>query len=128
MEADALHPATNRLDVPPAPSGAPVEDDESGTHGGIVAVDRPPPEPIIPGTMEQGTAYHLESMSGRELRGRRVRLSDDREGEVVHVEYESPERVALVKTCEETPCPLTRVGVDRLSPPHLPYITELLES
>jgi hypothetical protein len=77
--------------------------------------------------MEQNTAYRLESMTNRELTGKRVRLSNGSEGDIVHVEYESPERVALVKTFEETPCPLTRVGVDRLSPSHFPYITELLD-
>lgn len=75
--------------------------------------------------MERNTAYRLESMAHRELTGRRVRLSDSRAGDV---EYESPEQVARVKTFEDTPCPLTRVDVDRPSPPHLPYITELLES
>ena len=70
--------------------------------------------------------YILETMERMQLMGKRVRLSDGREGEVVHVEYESPERVALVKTYPETPSPLTRVGVDRLSPNHLPYIVELL--
>jgi hypothetical protein len=71
-------------------------------------------------------AYRIETMERAELVGRRARLSDGREGEIVHVEYDSPERVALVKTYPEDPCPLTRVGVDRLSPPHLPYIVELI--
>ncbi|MCZ6795698.1 MAG: hypothetical protein O7J95_18995 [Planctomycetota bacterium] len=70
--------------------------------------------------------FLLENMERMELVGERVRLSDGREGTVVHVEYESPERVALVKTYPETPSPLTRVGVDRLSPVHLPHIAELL--
>ena len=78
------------------------------------------------GLTEQETAYRLEHMSRSELIGQRVRLSDGQAGEVVHVEYESPERVALVKTYAETPSPLTRVGVDRLSPAHLPYITLIL--
>ena len=72
------------------------------------------------------TGYRLENMERMELVGKRVRLSDGRLGEVVHVEYESPERVALVRTRPEVPSPLTRAGVDRLSPAHLPYITELL--
>ena len=76
--------------------------------------------------MDPTSAYRIEKLTHRELMGRRVRLSDGREGDVVHVEYESPERVALIKTFEETPSPLTRVGVDRLSPSHLPHITELL--
>ena len=70
--------------------------------------------------------YLLEQMTHSDLVGRRVKLSDGREGPIVHVEYESPERVALVKTFPEDPSPLTRVGVDRLSPPHLPTITELI--
>jgi len=72
------------------------------------------------------TAFRLERMERMELIGRRVRLSDGREGPIVHVEYESPERVALIKTQPVTPSPLTRAGVDRLSPGHLPYIVELL--
>jgi hypothetical protein len=69
--------------------------------------------------------YVLETLERMELIGRRVKLSDGREGIVVHVEYESPQRVALVKTFPEDPSPLTRAGVDRLSPPHLPYIVEI---
>ena len=76
--------------------------------------------------MSSNTSYELEKMSRRELVGRKVVLSDGREGEIVHVEYDSPERVALVKTCEETPSPLTRAAVDRMSPSHLPFISELL--
>ena len=76
--------------------------------------------------MSSNTSYELEKMSRRELVGRKVVLSDGREGEIIHVEYDSPERVALVKTCEKTPSPLTRAGVDRMSPSHLPFISELL--
>ncbi len=76
--------------------------------------------------MSSNTSYELEKMSRRELVGRKVVLSDGREGEIVHVEYDSPERVALVKTCKETPSPLTRAAVDRMSPSHLQYIRELL--
>ena len=75
--------------------------------------------------MSSNTSYELEKMSRRELVGRKVVLSDGREGEIIHVEYDSPERVALVKTCEETPSPLTRAAVDRMSPSHLPFISEL---
>jgi hypothetical protein len=75
---------------------------------------------------EQETAFLLENMERMELIGRRVKLSDGRSGQIVHVEYESPERVALVKTSPQTPSPLTRVAVDRLSPAHFPYIIELL--
>ncbi len=78
--------------------------------------------------MSDQTAYRLEQMTHRELMGKIVKISDGRAGTIVHVEYESPERVALIKAYKETPCPLTRVGVDRLSPPHLPFITELVES
>lgn len=88
-----------------------------------------PRKPRVPGLNpdpKMDTGYLLENMERMELMGQRVRLSDGREGKVVHVEYESPERVALVRTFPENPCPLTRVGVDRLSPGHLPYITELL--
>ena len=76
--------------------------------------------------MSSNTSYELEKMSRRELVGRKVVLSDGREGEIVPVEYDSPERVALVKTCKETPSPLTRASVDRMSPSHLPFISELL--
>lgn len=76
--------------------------------------------------MNSNTAYQLEKMSRAELVGRTVTLSDGREGEIVHVEYNSPERVALVKTYKETPSPLTRAAVDRMSPSHLPFIAELL--
>ncbi len=71
------------------------------------------------------TAYLLEKMERMELIGKHVVLSDGREGPIVHVEYEAPERVALVKTYPETPSPLTRVGIDRLSPSHFPYIVEI---
>jgi hypothetical protein len=75
------------------------------------------------------TALLLEKMERMELIGKRVKLSNGQEGPIVFVEYEAPERVALVKAYPETPSPLTRVSVDRLSPPHLPYITEIdLES
>ncbi|MFP6738482.1 MAG: hypothetical protein VCD34_07040 [Planctomycetota bacterium] len=77
--------------------------------------------------MSSNTSYQLEKMSRAELVGRKVTLSDGREGEIVHVEYDSPERVALVQTYKEKPSPLTRVAVDRMSPSHLPYITELLD-
>ncbi len=61
-----------------------------------------------------------------ELIGKIVRLSDGRTGEVIHVEYEAPWRVALVKTYPENPSPLTRASVDRSGPPHLPSIVELI--
>ena len=77
--------------------------------------------------MSSNTSYELEKMSRRELVGRYVVLSDGREGEIVHVEYESPERVALVQTYKEKPSPLTRVAVDRMSPSHLPFIDSLLK-
>ncbi len=70
-------------------------------------------------------ALILEKMERMDLIGKRVRLSNGQEGPIVHVEYEAPERVALVKTFSESPAPLTRAGIDRLSPPHLPYIVEL---
>ena len=76
--------------------------------------------------MNSNTSYQLEKMSRAELVGRTVALSDGREGEIVHVEYDSPERVALVKTHKENPSPLTRAAVDRMSSSHLPFITELL--
>ena len=76
--------------------------------------------------MSSNTSYELEKMSRRELVGRYVVLSDGREGGIVHVEYDSPERVALVKTCEETPSPLPRAAVARMSPSQLPFISELL--
>ena len=76
--------------------------------------------------MSSNTSYELEKMSRRELVGRKVVLSDGREGEIVHVEYDSPERVALVKTCKETPSPLTRASVDRMSPSPRPFSSELL--
>ena len=71
------------------------------------------------------TALLLERLDRMELVGKLVKLSDGRSGPIVHVEYEAPQRVALVQTFPETPSPLTRVGVDRLSPPHLPYIVEI---
>ena len=77
--------------------------------------------------MNSNTSYQLEKMSRAELVGRKVALSDGREGEIVHVEYDSPERVALIKTYKETPSPLTRAAVDRMSPSHLPFIAELLD-
>ena len=67
-----------------------------------------------------------ELLDRKQLVGRRVRLSDGQSGEVVHVEYEAPARVALVKTFPETPSPLTRAAVDRYSPDHLPAIVEVL--
>ena len=76
--------------------------------------------------MSSKTSYELEKMSRADLVGLTVALSDGREGEIVHVEYDSPERVALVKTYKETPSPLTRAAVDRMSPSHLPFIAELL--
>ena len=80
-----------------------------------------------PEEMSSNTSYQLEKMSRADLVGRKVTLSDGREGEIVHVEYDSPERVALVQTYKEKPSPLTRVAVDRMSPSHLPYITALLD-
>ena len=71
------------------------------------------------------TAHLLEKMERHELIGKRVKLSDGRSGPIVHVEYEAPQRVALVKTFPESPSPLTRSGIDRLSPSHLPYIVEI---
>ncbi|MBI4604843.1 MAG: hypothetical protein HY721_23010 [Planctomycetes bacterium] len=76
-------------------------------------------------TDSESIAILLERLERLELIGKRVRLSDGRSGPIVHVEYEAPQRVALVKTYPETPSPLARVAVDRLSPPHLPYIVEL---
>lgn len=76
-------------------------------------------------TPSESTAMILERLERLELLGKHVKLSDGREGPIVHVEYEAPQRVALVKTFPETPSPLTRAGVDRLSPPHLPYIVEI---
>jgi hypothetical protein len=76
--------------------------------------------------MSSKTSYELEKMSRADLVGLTVALSDGRKGEIVHVEYDSPERVALVKTYKETPSPLTRAAVDRMSPSHLPFISELL--
>lgn len=73
----------------------------------------------------QKTGFLIEKMERLELVGKRVRLSNGQEGPIVFVEYESPERVALVKAYPETPSPLTRVSVDRLSPPHLPHIVEI---
>src|SRR4026208_417803 len=73
----------------------------------------------------EATALLLEKLERMELIGKVVTLSDGRRGPIVHVEYEAPQRVALVKTFPETPSPLTRAGIDRLSPPHLPYIVEI---
>ena len=70
-------------------------------------------------------ALLLEKMERMELIGRRVKLSNGQEGPIVHVEYDPPARVALVKVFESSPSPLTRAGIDRLSPPHLPYIVEI---
>jgi hypothetical protein len=67
----------------------------------------------------------IEKMERFDLIGKKVRLSNGQEGPIVFVEYESPERVALVQTYPETPSPLTRISVDRLSPPHLPFIVEI---
>jgi hypothetical protein len=67
-----------------------------------------------------------EMLARHELVGKLVRLSDGQTGEIVHVEYEAPGRVALVKTFPENPSPLTRVAVDRYSPAHLPAITEII--
>jgi hypothetical protein len=72
------------------------------------------------------TAFLLESMERLDLVGKHVKLSDGREGPIVHVEYEAPQRVALVKTFPETPSALTRASVDRLSPSHLPSIVEIV--
>jgi len=76
-------------------------------------------------TDPERTAFLLERIERMDLIGKRVKLSDGRRGPIVHVEYEAPQRVALVKTYPETPSPLTRVGIDRLSPSHLPYIIEI---
>ena len=86
-----------------------------------------PPANQIPAGLppEAALGFVLEKLERHELVGRHVKLSDGRDGEIVHVEYESPQRVALVKTFAESPSPLTRVGLDRLSPGHLPYIVEL---
>jgi hypothetical protein len=73
----------------------------------------------------ESVALIVEKMERMELIGRRVKLSNGQEGPIVHVEYEAPERVALVKTFPETPSPLTRASLDRLSPPHLPYVVEI---
>lgn len=70
-------------------------------------------------------AFRIETLERLELIGKHVKLSNGQEGPIVFVEYEPPERVALVKTYPETPSPLTRVGIDRLSPPHLPYIVDI---
>jgi hypothetical protein len=61
-----------------------------------------------------------------ELIGKLVRLSDGQTGTIIHVEYDAPERVALVQTFPEVPSPLTRAALDRLSPPHLPAIEEII--
>ena len=61
-----------------------------------------------------------------DLIGKLVRLSDGQTGAVVHVEYDAPERVALVQTYPEAPSPLTRAAVDRFSPAHLPAIEEII--
>ena len=42
------------------------------------------------------------------------------------VPYFHDERVALVQTFPETPSPLTRASVDRMSPTHLPAIEEII--
>ena len=73
----------------------------------------------------ESVALVVEKMERMELLGRRVKLSNGQEGPIVHVEYEAPERVALVKTFPETPSPLTRASLDRSSPPHLPYVVEI---
>lgn len=73
-----------------------------------------------------GTPLTPEMLDRRQLVGKLVRLSNGQSGEVVHVEYEAPARVALVKTYPEDPSPLTRVAVDRYSPAHLPAITEIV--
>ena len=61
-----------------------------------------------------------------ELIGKIVRLEDGQTGTILHVEYDAPERVALVQTYPESPSPLTRAAVDRLSPAHLPAIDEII--
>jgi hypothetical protein len=73
----------------------------------------------------ESAALIVEKMERMELIGRRVKLSNGQKGPIVHVEYEAPERVALVKTFPETPSPLTRVSLDRMSPPHLPFVVEI---
>ncbi|MBI4585429.1 MAG: hypothetical protein HY717_15560 [Planctomycetes bacterium] len=67
-----------------------------------------------------------EKLDRADLIGKIVRLSDGQVGAILHVEYDAPERVALVQTFPETPSPLTRAAVDRLSPAHLPAIEEII--
>ncbi len=67
-----------------------------------------------------------EKLDRIDLIGKVVSLSNQQTGTILHVEYEAPERVALVQTFPETPSPLTRVAVDRLSPAHLPSIEEII--
>ena len=67
-----------------------------------------------------------EKLDRVELVGKVVRLSDGQTGTILHVEYDSPERVALIQTFPESPSPLTRAAVDRLSPAHLPAIEEII--
>lgn len=67
-----------------------------------------------------------ETLDRVDLIGKVALLSNGKSGAIVHVEYEAPERVALVQTFPESPSPLTRVAVDRLSPAHLPSIVELI--
>ena len=76
--------------------------------------------------MDSSQVVHLlETMERMDLIGKWVKLSNGQEGRIVHLEYEPPERVALVKTFPETPSPLTRVSLDRMSPPHLPFVVEI---
>ena len=73
------------------------------------------------------TNYPLpEKLDRIDVIGKVVRLSDGQTGTIVHVEYDAPERVALVQTYPETPSPLTRAAIDRLSPEHLPAIEEII--
>ena len=67
-----------------------------------------------------------EKLDRIDLIGKIARLSNGSSGTILHVEYEAPERVALVQTFPETPSPLTRVSVDRMSPAHLPAIEEII--
>lgn len=67
-----------------------------------------------------------EKLDRVDLVGKIVRLSDGQTGTVLHVEYDAPERVALVQTFPEAPSPLTRAAVDRRSPVHLPAVEEII--
>ncbi len=86
-----------------------------------------PPASNFDATTAADSAYPLPDKLDRvDLIGKIVRLSDGRSGTIIHVEYDAPERVALVQTYPEAPSPLTRAAVDRLSPAHLPTIEEII--